>query len=620
MNLNLAIQLFKNMGTRYVLYRASHEFEKRIGFLKKKHPKNFSQQQIISLGEWRKRNNQVLIGAKELLNIESNRDLELKERAERILEGEIQFFSAEWLYLGQNYDWITNPVNGYKYDISKHWSEIPDLSEEAGDIKYVWEKSRFTYLLTLIRYDYHFEKDLSERIFNDIECWIEANPINCGPNWRCSQEISLRILNWNYALQYYKHSDALTEERWLKIQRVIYASLHHVYHHINFSRIAVRNNHAITETMFLALSNILFPFIPETKRWSQKGEKWFEREIAYQIYEDGTFLQFSMNYHRVVVQLLNLGISVYHINDKKFSDIVYDRAYKSVNFLYQCMQDGNGKLPNYGSNDGAWFFPLSNSDYRDYRPQLNALHYTLTGIDLDKNFDKEESFWLGRIHIDKVRERISKKQGTISFNVGGYYLCRQNDVLTFVRCGNHKDRPAQADNLHIDIWYRGDNVLRDSGTYKYNTSKDMLDYFMGTRSHNTVVVDNKSQMLKGGRFIWYYWTQKQTAFWDEKDEYFDFKGAISAFQYLNKKASHYRRIRIYKNECKWVVYDKILNLDSMIKYQVWHCDSPVLSISSDNEKEIVDSFNSNYYGVCEKTKSISFEFKNEIETILELKR
>ncbi|MDM1500009.1 alginate lyase family protein [Myroides odoratimimus] len=607
------------MGSRYILYRASHEFEKKTGLLKKRHPSSFYRFSPISLSKWREYDTGFLINKKETHSLDKNVDSNLKENAERILQGDILFFSAEWINLGVNYNWITNPVTNYTYNISKHWSEVPDLLEEAGDIKYVWEKSRFSYLFTLIRYDYHFDKDLSERVFSDIESWIDANPINCGPNWRCSQEISLRILNWYYVLQYYKNSTALTENRWNKIQQVIYASLHHVYHHIDFSRIAVRNNHAITETLLLTLSNILFPFIPETEKWSIKGKKWFEKEIAYQVYDDGTFLQFSMNYHRVVVQLLTLGISIYHRYGKKFDRIVYDRAYKSVNFLYQCMQDENGKLPNYGSNDGAWFFPLSNSDYRDYRPQLNALHYTLTGVDLDESFDKEESHWFSRIHIDNVRDKISKRDGVMSFDIGGYYLCRQGDTFTFIRCGNHKDRPAQADNLHIDIWNKGNNILRDSGSYKYNTTKDKLDYFMGTLSHNTVMVDNKSQMLKGSRFIWYYWTQKRTAFWEDKEEYFEFKGVVSAYRYLNSGATHYRRIQIYKDVNKWIVNDSISNLNGREKRQIWHVNSDILAISSNRKLELFDSFNSDYYGVYEKTQSSSFAFEKEIETILELK-
>lgn len=617
MNLKLAIQLYKNMGTRYVAYRVRHEFEKKTGQLKKKHPYNLTLSKPISLADWKASKKEFLIDAKEKLQIQKINSQQLKEKAEKIISGELLFFNANWLSLGKDYNWITNPSNGYQYDNTKHWSEIPDLSEEAGDIKFVWEKSRFSYLLTLIRYDYHFDQDLSEFIFSEIDSWISANPINQGPNWRCSQEISLRIFNWCFALYYYQNSTALTEDRWKKIQNIMYASLHHVYHHIDFSRIAVRNNHAITETLFLSLSNILLPFIPESKKWSENGLKWFEEEINYQIYNDGTFLQFSMNYHRVVIQLLSFGISLTQKNNFGFSDSVYDKAYKSLNFLYQCMQDENGKLPNYGSNDGALFFPLADTDYRDYRPQLNTLHYILTGKSIFETKEVEEDVcWNGKICVQKNFKPITKQKGTLSFEDGGYYLCRNNDFFTFIRCGNHKDRPAQADNLHLDIWYKGNNILRDSGTYKYNTDAEKLKYFMGSLSHNVVMVNDESQMLKGGRFIWYFWSQKLRAGWTETETEYLFEGKIKAFEFLNKNAFQDRTIRVSKINPQWIVEDNLQNLDDFSMKQIWHPNDNKLSIESDKEKHKFDSFNSDYYGNYTDEKSVYFEFNKNISTII----
>ena len=34
------------------------------------------------------------------------------------------------------------------------------------------------------------------------------------------------------------------------------------------------------------------------------------------------------------------------------------------------MIDENGRLPNYGANDGALFFKLNDAEYSDYRPSL----------------------------------------------------------------------------------------------------------------------------------------------------------------------------------------------------------------------------------------------------------
>lgn len=627
-----AIQLVRNMGARYTIYRVRHELEKRTGVLKRRHPVNPPLKNFISLSEWRASTPAFLIPEREQLTIPKIESDLLKEQTDRILKGDVLFFSHEWKELGRDYDWITNPDSGYKYDITKHWSEISDLNPANGDIKYVWEKSRFSYLLTVLRNDYHFDEDNSEFVFSEIESWIDANPINQGPNWRCSQEISLRIMNWCYVLAFYKNSPALNEERWNKIQYVIYWSLHHVYHHIDFSRIAVRNNHAITETLMLTISELLFPFIPETKVWAKQGRKWFEQEIAYQIYEDGTFLQFSMNYHRVVIQLLTMGISLTELHRKPFSSVVYDRAYKSLNFLYQNLQEENGCLPNYGANDGALFFPLSNTDYRDYRPQLNALHYVLTNDHIyHEEFLKECGDWMTANYNftasedDKKRLPLEKQYGTMSFPNGGYYLLREQDSFMFIRCGRHKDRPGHADNLHLDVWVNGENILRDSGTYKYNTDKKLQDYFSGTSSHNSVMVNNQSQMLKGSRFIWYYWSQSRGAKWYELEDAYVFSGKVSAFRFINRKAYHTRVVAKMKNKHEWHLEDQIKGVPKLRKKQVWHHDDAQIQLKATVNKkaamsESCMSYNSTYYGKKEQGKASCFIFDDTIQTTITLKK
>src|SRR5690606_42093731 len=88
----------------------------------------------ITLTEWKNNKSPFVVNAKEELQITKNPTAVLKDKTERILQGELQFFNAEWLNVGIYFDWLTNPSNNYKYDAGKHWSEIPDLSNEAGDI------------------------------------------------------------------------------------------------------------------------------------------------------------------------------------------------------------------------------------------------------------------------------------------------------------------------------------------------------------------------------------------------------------------------------------------------------------------------------------------------------
>ncbi|WP_299883694.1 alginate lyase family protein [uncultured Lacinutrix sp.] len=621
--IKLLSNLINNMGLRYVLFRIYYAISTKLGWQKKAFPINPEFKKFISLEEWKNNLPAFFFYGKDIHNLTKDKDEKLKDIFENIKKGRFTFFSKHEYDLGKEYDWITNPVTNYKYDISKHWSEIQDISTEAGDIKFVWEKARFSFLYDIIRYDYHFEDDQSQLVFNEIESFIDKNPINQGPNYKCSQETSLRILNWIFVLYYYKDSECLTDSLFNKIINSIYWQLHHVYKNINFSRIAVRNNHAITETLTLYLSNKLFPFISDTKKWSTKGKKWFEQEVEYQIYEDGTFLQFSMNYHRVVVQLLTWALQLSKLNKEKFKPIVYNRATQSLNFLDTCLDPISGKLPNYGSNDGALFFKFTSDDFRNYKSQLNDLRSVLEKKTYTKN---ESAFWYGLNKVDVV-DYIPPN--TInSFKKGGYYIIQDQDVKTFIRCGKYKDRPFQSDNLHLDIWINGKNILRDSGSYKYNTKKEFINYFNGCEGHNTVSVSGENQMLKGSRFIWYNWVKEAQAKLTKERDFFKFQGKIRAFKSIANNIYHNRSFTKVIGENKWEVVDVIENAKNKTIYQYWHINpdfEDTITIDAfdvDNRKLeplIEEKWFSGYYGV--KERSIRFTFatnKNSFRTTIKI--
>ncbi|MCU7548487.1 heparinase II/III family protein [Chitinophagaceae bacterium LB-8] len=601
------VNLAQNMGWRYIRFRGCYEVFRRTGLLKNKFPLSPVSKTAGSLEQWKEQAGNFFFQNKRNINVELKPSNQLKEWFDKYRLGKFVFFNSLTYDIGLNYDWVTNPETGFKYDIRKHWTEVADFSREAGDIKFVWEKSRFSFLYDLIRFDYHFQQDCSGIVFGEILSWIKNNPVNCGPNYRCSQEISLRVLNWIFALYYYRDSENLSEDVFAQIEYSIYWQLHHVYHNIDFSRIAVRNNHALTETLALFIAGMLFPYIPEVKAWGQKGKKWFEEELSYQVYEDGTFLQFSMNYHRVVIQLLTWGIRLSEINKDPLLPIVYERAEKSLFFLRTCMDDYTGRLPNYGANDGALFFKLNDRGFPDFRPQLNGLAAVLH-IDAGLNSTEEDLGWYGL--QPEYKKSLDLSSIVYRFPKGGYYLIREQDTLTFIRCGNHKDRPSQADNLHMDVWYKGKNILLDGGSYKYNTTEELARYFFGTASHNTVLLDEQDQMKKGGRFIWFYWTQCKKAELREDAERINFSGTISAFRQLGKNIDHQRTIIKTKGKPEWIIEDHIKGLPpGRTIIQNWNQPSSAdISYASEAEEplhpEIAKGWYSSQYGQKEETKRV----------------
>lgn len=625
----LFFEVARNMGFRYTTFRAWYEIRRRTGLLKRRFPVNPPMVNGIQLEAWRKADIPFFFESKASLNIPRQPTQTLKDHFERYVAGEIHFFNADYKNLGRHYDWITNSDTGYRYDTTQHWTAMEDFSATAGDIKYVWEKSRFSFLLPIIRYDYHFQQDCSQMVMQEIKNWIDANPINQGPNYKCSQEISIRLLNWTFALYYYKHTPALTEELFREIQNSIYWQLHHVRQNIHFSRIAVRNNHAISECLMLYLGGLLFPFLPHTQSWSKQGLGWFEQEIAYQIYPDGSYLQFSHNYQRVVVQLLTWALRLSQLNGRSLGPVVYERSRASLKFLRTHQVDPNGQLPNYGQNDGALFFPLSECDYRDYRPQLQALAACLN-IDLGYGDGPwtEDSAWIG--YTGLLEKADFPQNGPHSFDVGGFYVLRDQDTLTCIRCGNHKDRPAQADNLHLDIWIKGENVLRDAGTYKYNTDPDTAKHFQSTAAHNTCTLDGEDQMPKGPRFIWLHWSQAEAARWTETEEAWVFQGSIRAFRQLGKDILHTRSVKKIKGARHWAVHDLVGQqpaTENRTLRQHWHPNPDAgvqLQLNSTRwEKQILhpkpaEGWYSGYYGQKTPSPALYVESKTGmIQTTIE---
>ncbi|QHT68082.1 heparinase [Rhodocytophaga rosea] len=626
------------MGWKGFLFRATYEFRRKSGLLKSGYPTKVKEEKFSDLAGWKNKNGKFFFSSKEDIKkfdvLSEVGKEQLKQEFNQFQQGKLKFFNGFYLTVGTEYDWVTNPETGYKFDITKHWTKIKDLDPAQGDIKYVWEKSRFSYLYTIIRYDFHFQSDQSELVFKEILDWIKKNPLNYGPNYISSQEIALRLLNWTFALYYYKNSPHLTEEVFQKIIHSIYWQAKHVEKNIDFSRIAVRNNHAITECAGLYLIGWMFPFLPESQQWQEEGKEWLEEEGLYQIYPDGSFLQFSMNYHRIVIQLFTWIFYLGKKNGDIFSIELNKRLKTSVEFLYQHQDLETGHMPNYGANDGSLFFPLNACSYRDFRPQLNALyHYFYQKPLYGPGEWNEDLHWYGYAPI--FTNYVPEEQKSKAYKTGGFFVLRDAHKFAFIRCGSHKDRPSQADNLHVDLWLNGKNIIRDGGSFKYNASPEDLKFFMGTASHNTIQLDDHDQMLRGGRFIWYYWSQALEVDIFEQADAVSFQGKAQVFQQVNPDILHLRKVKQYKNSLKWKIEDiiqipaNVPGLDKLLKKQIWNISPEFLelgfTISTIDQfgKKIEpitrDVFFSNTYGMKESSKQIVFEStSNFLQTIIEL--
>lgn len=612
--ITIYFQLFRSFGFKYSFFRLKYELFKKIGLLQLKFPTKYPNHRFPNLIDWRKQySNTFIISSKEELLSESKLKTSesLKQYTKQIIEGNILFFSNEWKFIGFNNEYFTHPISKHIYP-KIHWTKLPIYDNEIGDIKYVWEKSKFSFLLYIIRNDLRNNEDHSSFVFQQINKWINENPPNIGPQYICSQEISIRLINWCYALFFYQNSKELNDDVLNSILKSIEIQFEHIYNNIYFSKIAVRNNHAVTETLVLYLISLYFPFFKNSKKYKKIGKKWFEKEIAFQLFSEGTDSQYSFNYHRVKIQLLSLAISSARVNNETFDEVVYNRSIKSIEFLLQVMGNNEfGWLPNFGPNDGSIYFKWNDVDYRNFLPQINTLA-NLVDYKIQVPISEESAedvYWYTSKLKLSINKTIQTLKGLLNYNEGGYVHISDLDSKTLFKTPYLKFRPAQDDLLHVDIWYKGVNILKDTGSFSYNTDLKTLLLFNGVSGHNSVSLNGEQHMFKGPRFIWLYKPKMKASTCFEDDSCFIIKSKMCVK--YPKKYTIERTLKKFKQKPIWEIEDCLLSEfskdDKLIQY--WHFEDNIpfkIDVNtSENvllEEEI--GFESLYYGLKKPVKKI----------------
>lgn len=447
--------------------------------------------------------------------------------ADDLRRGFMRFFSHERVEVGFPPQWHADPFTGDSSPTDRHFSQIGDFG--AGDIKLIWETNRFGFVFSLVRAYFRTGNErYAELFWQLVESWREANQPSAGANWKCGQEISFRVIAWCFGLYGFSTSTASTPARITMLSQMIAVSGTRIEANIGYA-LSQKNNHGLSEAMGLWTIGGLFPEFRDAPRWANLGRRLLEQQAQELVYQDGAFSQHSLNYHRVMLHDFLWSIRLADVLDQPLSAILRDRIGKAGDFLDQLQDESTGEVPCYGQDDGALILPLNNCGYRDYRPVVQAIHQLTQG---HRRFDAgpwdEDLWWMfGTYHspldasttpqsdsttdLKRVPSSIRPKadrllvRSDFSASIGGYATLRSEHGFVVTRAASFRHRPAQADMLHVDLWWRGENIAIDPGTYSYHAPPPWNNPFAHTAYHNTVTVDGQDQMERVSRFLWLPW-------------------------------------------------------------------------------------------------------------------
>jgi len=433
----------------------------------------------------------------------------LLEEADKIVSGQIRYYACQWKHLGNPPNWFLNPFNGKVFpNHLRHWTEIKDFDSDAGDIKTVWEASRFEWAVTLARAFALSGQDVYLDTLNGwLNDWVEKNPLNIGPNWKCGQEASIRVFNLMQTAMILGQTNNSSRT----LRDIIYRHLERIDANIRYA-IVQDNNHGTSEAAALFIGGNWYAMeeVIDAERkkkcfqFARKGRQWLENRVEKLIAPDGSFAQHSTTYHRVLLDTL-IFIEYWRRTLKldPLSSLFYQRAKAATYWLYMMTDDISGRAPNLGANDGAMFLNLHTCDYRDFRPSIQTASVLFNNRPCYKPGAWDEpAVWLGLKTRASCEENDNKAPMVFP---GGYVVMCGKESWGLLRFPMYRFRPGHNDIFHFDLWYGGENILRDGGSYSYATSDGLHFYFTGAGSHNTIQFDNHDQMPRLSRFLFGNW-------------------------------------------------------------------------------------------------------------------
>jgi asparagine synthase (glutamine-hydrolysing) len=482
--------------------------------------------------------------------------------ADALLRGNWTYFGSTQIRAGFPPNWHRNPLTGEEAPSERHWADIDDFS--FGDIKLIWEASRFGSAYMLVRaYALTGNEEYPKAFWDLIEDWAAHNAPQAGPNWKCGQEAAFRLMAWCFGLCGFEGSPQTTPERVCHLAAMIAVTAERIEANIDYA-LSQNNNHGISEAVGLFTVGILFPEFRHAESWEVRGRKLLELQAQAQIYDDGAYVQQSMNYHRVMLQDYLWAIRLGEINGAPFSNALYERLLRSTEFLDAMTDPVTGQVPNYGNNDGTQVLPLTDCEYADFRPTLQASYYLCSR---EKRFAPgpwdEALIWLFGESALTSPIRPAKQRAMSS--PSGYYLMKGRESWAMIRCAEYHDRPAHADQLHLDLWWRGLNVAIDSGTYHYNVPPPWDTAFSGTAAHNTVTIDGQDQMQRFSRFLWLNWAKGREIKHKKGVDSELWAGEHDGYRRLG--VTHRREVEVDGD--RWTIRDKLLGTGEHIVRLHW---------------------------------------------------
>jgi Heparinase II/III-like protein/Heparinase II/III N-terminus len=497
--------------------------------------------------------------------------------AEKAVAGKLDLLSFTDLDFGVPVDWRLNPISGDRAPLI-HWSEISPVAPIGkGDLKVFWELHRTMHFGALGQaYWLTGDERYAEAFVNQASSWIEANPVGMGVGWAASLDVSIRAIQWLWALSLCADSRAVTREFIARLLMSLTAHGRHIEKYL--SHYFSPNTHLTGEALGLFYLGVAAPELRRAKRWRKAGLRILLDQLPKHIRSDGVYFEQSSYYHRYTVDFYTHLLALIHTSGAN-ADGCVTLSPEEERILWRKLEAAldhlmwigrpDGGWPLFGDDDGGRLIKLSPRPSNDFSDTL-AVGAAIFDRDDWKYVAGDapaELLWLlgpeGLARYDRL-EATPPRETSRAFETSGYFVMRdgwrRDSSFALIDCGRHGSEAgpghAHSDALAIELAVRGVTWFVDAATYVYGSDPETRDWFRSTSAHNTATVDGENQSTPGATFAWETSAGCSLEVFKDLGECVVFEGSHDGYQRLSDPVTHTRSVVMLRKQSAFIVSDR----------------------------------------------------------------
>lgn len=466
-------------------------------------------------------------------------------------------------------DWSLDPVRNLRFPRGFPHTEwkLYEMRPGNADVKYPWELARCQHWPVLGQaFALTGEDRFAREIADELDDFVEANPIGIGINFTCTMDVAIRAVNWALAFDLVRSSTALDIAFWRRGYRALYDT--GVFTRNNLENTyEVTSNHFLSNVVGLWFLGAVFADLPEGREWLAFARDALEREIVVQVLPDGADYESSVPYHRLVTELFLASLHLGDVRNAPLSAAFRARVRDMVAFLAAVTRP-DGLMPQIGDADDGRLHVLggygtvSPQDARHLFGPAGVIFREPAWTNLAGEDGGWESSWWGLEPVMRsgapsaAGSRLFPDAGLAVMRAGeAHYLLASNGVVGTKGFGNHKHNDLLSFEYHSD----GVPLVVDPGSYVYTSDFAARNRFRSTATHNTLEIDGREQNDLRPEWIFrlFETSHAEHVAFADMQEYVEYTGRHHGYERFDQAVTHERTFRLSKSDGALTILDRL---------------------------------------------------------------